>query len=353
MRKTGKGFSSVAVAQGRAYTLIQDGDYEILVCWDADHGTELWRHRYPTPEKFAKENRSGPRSTPAVADGKVYSVGSTGLFFCLDAVSGAVRWQHDLLAEYEAPSPQWGVSFSPLVAGNLVFTCPGGPNGRSIVAFDKNSGKEVWKALDDAPGYSSPVLVTAVGRSQLVVLTGKALVSVSPCDGTLYWRYPWPMDFDANVATPICAGNYVYISSNYGKGCALLEIVSQPGGSLKAEMVYENNRMKNHFSSCVLYQDHLYGFDDIFLVCMSFRTGKVRWKERGFGQGSVMLADGQLIVLGDTGKLAIAPATPEGFQVKSTFRFSENRCLSVPVLAHGKLYLRDESDLVCFRLKNP
>ena len=351
--KTGMGFSSLAVAQGRAYSLVQDGENEVMVCWDADRGTELWRYPYPTPVKYVSEKRSGPRSTPTVADGKVYGVGSSGLFFCLDALSGALRWQHDLLKEYKAPSPQWGVAFSPLVVGDLVYTCPGGPAGCSIVAFDKNNGKEASKALDDAPSYSSPIVVTAAGRPQLLVLTGKALVSVSPTDGTLYWRYEWPVDFDANAATPTCAGNYVFISSNYGKGCAMLEIVPHSDGSLKAQMVYENNRMKNHFSSCVLYQDNLYGFDDIFLVCLSFRTGKVRWKERGFGKGSLLLVDGQLIVLGEEGKVAVAAATPEAFQVKSTFQFSENRCLSAPVLAHGKLYLRDESELVCFRLKKP
>ncbi len=351
--RIGSGFSAVTIAQGRAYTLFQAKENEVVICWDAEMGKELWRHQWQTPVIDAQEKRSGPRSTPAVADGKIYAIGSSGRFFCLDAATGEVKWQHDLLVEYGATLPVWGVSCSPLVDGNRVFTCPGGPGGRSIVAFDTDNGKEVWKSQDDTAGYSSPILVNAAGRRQLLMFTGKALVSLSPVDGALYWRYSWPTDYDVNAATPICAGNYVFISSNYGKGCALVEIVPEADGSLQARMVYENNRMKNHFSSCVLFNDHLYGFDDTFLVCLSFRTGKVCWKERGFGKGSLLLADGRLMVLGEDGKLAVSPATPEGFQPQSTFRFSENRCWTMPVVAGGKLYLRDESEIACFSLKKP
>src|SRR5262249_24503540 len=150
-----------------------------------------------------------------------------------------------------------------------------------------------------------------------------------------------------NAATPISVGNYVFISSHYNKGCALLEIMPEGSKGLQAKMVYENGRMRNHFSSCVYYQEHLYGFSDAFLVCLTFRTGEVKWKGRGFGKGSLLLADGHLIILGEAGQLAVAPATPSAFQPKPTFQFSGNRCWTVPVLSHGKLYVRDETELVC------
>src|SRR5262249_46688476 len=155
------------------------------------------------------------------------------------------------------------------------------PAGNSIVAFDKISGKEVWKALDDPPGYSSPILLDAAGRRQLIVFTGNSLVSVSPVDGSLFWRYPWATDFNVNAATPISVDKYVFISSAYNKGCALLELTPQGNGAPDARMVYENNRMRNHFSTCVYYQDHLYGFSEAFLTCLALRTGSVRWKDRG------------------------------------------------------------------------
>src|SRR5262249_50197681 len=189
---------------------------------------------------------------------------------------------------------------------------------------------------------------------QIVFFTAVGLVSVSPKDGKVYWRYPWQTDYDANIATPIAWGNYLFVSSNYGKGCAVLEISDKGDGSLQVKRVYEHDRMRNHFSSCVLYQEHLYGFDDGTLVCMEFRTGKIRWKQKDFHKGSLTIADGHLIVLGEEpGKLAVAEATPAEYREKASFVVSPNKCWTVPVLAHGKLYVRDEEQIICLDVKKP
>jgi hypothetical protein len=345
----GDGYSSLAVAGGKVYTIFQDGDDETVGCWDAETGEQRWRFHYPC--KYENSYGSGPRSTPTVDGDHVYTVGATGIFHCLKAASGEKVWRHDLLEEFNAANLQWGVSFSPLIDGNLVYTNPGGPQGGSLAAFDKQDGKLVWKALDEVTGYSSPVTSMAAGRRQVIFFTGKSLVSVSPDEGRLYWRYPWETSFDCNVATPIVAGDYVFISSNYDKGCALLEISADGSAGLQAKAVYENTQMRNHFSSSVLYKDHLYGFDDAVLICMHFRTGKVKWKEKGFKKGSLLVADGHLIILGETGRLALAVATPERYREKAAFKISDTKCWVVPVLAKGRLYVRDEKQIVCLELR--
>jgi outer membrane protein assembly factor BamB len=359
----GRGFSSVAVSGGRVYTMIQEGPawaggengpppgIESVVCWDAATGREKWRFSYPN--RFDERFGSGPRSTPAVDDGLVYAVGPTGTFHCLRADTGSVVWRHDLLQEFGAEQPRYGMAFSPLIEGDLVITTPGGPGG-GVAAFHKKTGKLVWKALDEPMGYSSPVATSAAGARQVLVLTNTALVSLSPKDGSVYWRYPWEAPGGHNIATPIAFGDYVFLSSAYGKGCGLIEISAGEGGALGASSVYEHNRMRNYFASSVRYKDHLYGFDNSTLTCMEVRTGKVVWREgghRGLKKGSLTIANGQLIVLGEYGRLALAEATPEGYVEKSWCQVSPNKCWTVPVLAGGRLYVRDEGRLVCLALR--
>jgi outer membrane protein assembly factor BamB len=347
--KAGDGYSSLVVDAGRAYTLLQDGEDEAVVCWDAETGKESWRLGYAC--KYHNDYGSGPRSTPTVDGEYVYTVGATGILHCLKAASGEKVWRHNLLEEFQAENLTWGVSFSPLIEGELILTNPGGPNGSSLVAFDKRTGQLVWKGQNDQAGYSSPLAITAAGVRQVVFFTESGLVSVSPKDGQVYWRFPWETDYGCNIATPISAGDYLYISSGYGRGCALVKIVADESGALQAKRVYENNLMCNHFSSSVLFQDHLYGFNEATLTCMEFRTGKVVWKEKGFRKGSLLVADGQLIILGESGQLALAEATPEGYRQKASFRISQNKCWTVPALANGKLFVRDEEQVLCLDLK--
>lgn len=344
----GPGYSSLAMAGGRVFTMLQEGDQEAVGCWDDATGKELWRFRYPA--HYVNGHGSGPRSTPAVDGDRVYAVGGTGILHCLKADNGEMLWRHDLLDEFGASNLRWGVSFSPLVEGDLVFTNPGGSRGRSLVAFNKQTGDIVWKALGDDAGYSSPIAVTIADVRQVVFFTGNHLVGVKPADGSVLWKFPWETQYGCNIATPICRGEYLFISSGYGRGCSLVKVTKGWTG-WDVQRVYENNRMNNHFSSSVLYGEHLYGFNDAFLTCMEFRTGQVVWSERGFNKGSLLVADGHLIVLGEQGKVAIAPATPEGYREKASFRFTDDKCWSVPVVAGGKLYLRDEKQLVCYDVK--
>jgi len=360
----GRGFSTPVVAGGRVYTMDQekspediDGSakettYEAVICWEAATGRELWKFRYLGG--YEERMGSGPRSTPSVDGDYVYAVGPIGIFHCLRADTGQMVWRHDLLEEFHAKAPQYGVSFSPLVENDLVYVAPGGPNGGSVAAFHKRSGVLAWRALDDPMGYSSPLMTTAAGVRQLLVFTNDALVSLSPSDGATYWRFAWETTGGFNIATPIAFDDYVFISSAYGKGCALLEISRNADGSLGARSVYEHNRMRNYFASSVRYREQIYGFDNSDLTCMDVRTGDALWRlrpDRGFKKGSLLIADGYLIVLDESGKLALAEAAPDGYRQRASFQVSQNKCWTVPVLAGGRLYIRDESRLRCFDLR--
>ena len=268
---------------------------------------------------------------------------------CAD--TGEKVWRHDLLEEFHGQRPRYGMSFSPLLDGELVFALPGGREGGSVAAFNVRTGQLVWQALDDEAGYSSPVCATLAGVRQLLVLTNEALVSLSPADGRIYWRYPWLTKDGFNIATPLTFDNYVFISSAYGKGCALLEVSANEEGQLNAKQVYAHNRMRNYFASSIQFGAHIYGFDNSDLICMEIRTGKVLWRERGFRKGSLVIANGHLIVLGENGRLAVARAIPGEYREIGAVQVSRNKCWTVPVLAGGNLYVRDENHLRCLNLR--
>jgi outer membrane protein assembly factor BamB len=360
----GEGFSSITVSGGRAITLFQNADRsaEIVICWDAETGKELWQREYAS--SYVNGFGSGPRSTPTIDEDRVYTVGGTGVFHCLEAATGKVVWKHELLKEFNAANIQWGVSFSPFIEGGLVLTNPGGRHGDSLAAFDKRTGELRWQTLDDRAGYSSPIAITAGGVRQIVFFTGDGAVGVAPTDGRLLWRKPWKTSNDVNAATPISfqtkagdqVGDYLFISSDYGKGCALLKLVKS-GDQFTAQSVYETNQMCNHFSTSVRHQDNLYGFNDAVLTCMDVRTGDVRWVRKDsprnvFAKGSLILVDGKLIILGETGQLALAEATPEEYkELARTKVFDGVKKWAPPVLARGKLYLRDETEVKCLDLR--
>jgi len=363
-KSIGRGFSTVVVVGSRLYTMDEEtvmdeapaakssSPNEGVRCLDAQTGNERWRFR--SPVSYVERFGSGPRSTPAVDEDRVYAVGPTGLLYSLNAESGELLWQHNLMAEFHGRPARYGVAFSPLVEGDLVVTTPGGPDGNAVVAFNKHTGAIEWKALDDPMGYSSPMAVTLAGIRQLLILTNTALVSLSPVDGRIYWRYPWETADGFNIATPLTFGDCVFISSGYSKGCALLEVNGEADGSLQVYRVYEHNRMRNHFASSVRLGDFLFGFDQTDLVCMEMRTGRIVWREKGFrsfGKGTLLIADGQLIVMGELGKLSLAEATPEGYHEKSSFQVSRNKCWTVPIVARGKLYVRTESEIICLDLR--
>ncbi len=358
----GEGFSGISVSQERVYTMFSKGNDEFIVCLDATNGAEIWRFR---SDKNYHEGQggNGPRATPTIDGDLLYTISAHGKLYALNAASGQEIWSHDLQQKFGSKMPRWGFSTSPLVEGELLLIEVGGKGERSIVAFNKNSGDVVWSSHKDKLGYSSPIAITVKGVRQIICFTGTKLVSISPTDGTIYWQYPWKTGYDVNAATPVfIPPDKVFISSGYDKGAAVLQMrvfvspdndraatdqIKENQGTIRIKEIWKNRKMKNQFATSVLHENYLYGFDNSILKCIEANTGEEQWKSRGFGKGTVILADGHLIILSDRGKLGLAEATPTGYIEKASTKVMGGLCWTVPTLADGKLYVRNETEMVC------
>ncbi len=340
----GDGYSGISAAGGRLYTLMGSGGDEVAVCLDAATGEEIWRRRIDANRKDGMGD--GPRSTPTVEGGVAYVLGARGKLLALKAADGEVLWQKDLPAEFGARVPQWGVSGSPLVEGNLLLLDVGGRSGHSVMALDRKTGEAVWASQSGSPGYASPLAVTIHGTRQVLFFTAAGLLSVAPGDGALLWRVPWQTSYDVNAAMPVfLPPDKVFISSSYDTGAALYRI--QGGGrDLRPEEVWRSRVMKNHFNSSVHYKGHLYGFDDATLKCIDPRTGQEKWAARGFGKGSLLAADGRLFVLGEKGQLALVVAVPDAYRELARAQPLEGKTWTMPTLSDGRLFLRNEAQMV-------
>jgi outer membrane protein assembly factor BamB len=351
------GFSSVVVVDGKLFTQTKEKNQEVVVCLDAESGKDLWRFHhdcdYGAHKSFTgggmPASRTGPRSTPTVDGDRVYALGATGILHCLETKTGKKVWQQDLLALAEMDCPKHGYCWCPLVVGDRIYVHPGRPNGKSIAALDKKDGSVVWQALDDPIGEGSPIWVESGGKAQVVFFTGAGAVGVAPKDGKLLWRYPWKTQYDLNIATPVYADGRVFISSNYGTGGAVLRLTDKD----EPETVWKDKTMQNHISTSVLYEGHLYGFSEQRLRCVDFETGKVKWDKTGLGKGSLVVADGHLIVLGDHGELVLATASPDKYKEVSRCQVFDKEKLTwtVPVLSDGRLFIRHENGLVALDLR--
>ena len=346
----GKGFSGLSVVGNRIYTMYTHSGDEYAVCLDARNGEVLWSTRTDRmlPER---QGGDGPRATPTVADGMVYVFSAYGKLYALDSQTGSQQWSHDLVSEFDIKRPHWGFCASPLVEGDLVLIEAGGKRGYSLMAFDKTSGKVAWATGSDKTGYSSPIATTIGQTRQAVFFTGYGLISVAPQHGRVLWKHPWTTSHEINVATPVfIPPNRFFISSDYGTGGSVVEVSATDRG-YSAKEIWRNKEMKNHFATSIHYQGHLYGFDSSILKCLDAETGSEKWKTRGYGKGTLIVADGHLVILGERGNLGIAEATPEGFAEKSSYPAFNSRCWTAPSLANGRLYLRDESEIVCLNVQ--
>ncbi len=344
-KNVGFGFATVSVANGRVYTSGYDEseDKDRLFCFDAGTGTELWRHAYST-ERHDVQHEGGPCATPTVDANRVYTFGKQGDLFCVDTDKhGEVVWHKNVKQALGAEVPRWGLSGSPLVEGRLLIV-----EADFTAGFDKMTGEVVWKSDESfGAGYSSPVAFDLDPRRAVAVFNAYGLVVFNAQYGKEIFRHRWDTRYDVNAAMPLVRGDQVFISSNYNKGCAMLKIENNA-----AKVLWENRNMRNHFNTCIWWKDHLYGFDDATLACLDAKTGEATWQERGLGKGSVMMADGKLIVLSEKGELMVAEADPAAFKPISRAQVIGGKCWTVPVLSNGRIYCRNaEGDLVCLDVR--
>jgi outer membrane protein assembly factor BamB len=345
----GAGYASFTVGEGRAYTIEQRRESEAITAYEVATGRELWAFKYPAQFEEVLGG-PGPRATPVYHDGLVYSLGANGDFYCLSAQTGKPKWSKNILADNGAKNTHWGMAASPLLSNEKVIVTPGGTNGHSLVAYHRVTGERLWQSLNDRAGYTSPIVATLAGREQIVWLSAERAVGVATEDGKLLWEYPFPAQMDMNCSQPVIVddSNVLFSSSDAG-GAVLLEIV-KAGDDYSAGPVWKSNRMKNKFSSSVLYKGYIYGLDESILACMEAKTGELKWKGGRYGFGQLLLAGGNLIVLTEQGDVVLVRATPESHQQLMRFPAIEGKTWNIPAIDNGLLLVRNSNEMACFRL---
>jgi outer membrane protein assembly factor BamB len=337
----GGGYASFVVADGRAFTIEQRRDQEVVAAYQPLTGRELWTHGWKAAFRESMGG-DGPRATPTWHQGKIYAQGATGELRCLDAATGKLVWSKNTLTETGAPNLTWGMAASPLIVDDTVVAV----SGNSLVAYDKLTGSRAWKALDERQAYTSPMLATLAGRRQIVTVAAKRALGLAVDDRAVLWEFPWTTEYDANNSQPLVVGeNRIFISAGYGHGAALLEI-----GAGGARPVWQNIKMKNKFNGSVLHEGHVYGLDEGILACVNVDTGEQKWKGGRYGYGQVLLASGHLVITTETGDVALVKATPERHQEVARFSAIDGKTWNNPALANGLLLVRNTTEMACFRV---
>jgi outer membrane protein assembly factor BamB len=351
----GGGFSSVAVVKGRIFTMGDNGDSSFVYALDAAGGKVVWSAKVGKPGGGG--GYPGPRCTSTVDGDLVFALGQHGDLVCLDAATGQERWRKSLAKDFSGQVGGWEYSESPLVDGDKLVCTPGGDGG-AVVALNKKTGDTLWRTKDfkDRAEYSSIVIAELGGTPQYVQFTGASVVGIGPDDGRLLW-HATRHGSTAVIPTPICHENHVYVTSGYGIGCNLFK-VSKAASGFNADQVYANKVMVNHHGGVVRVGDYLYGYSDgKGWVCQNFKTGEAVWEEKGkLGKGSLACADGHLYLRSESGKgtVLLIEASPQGFKEKGRFdqpERSQHNSWAHPVVANGKLYLRDQDILLCYDVK--
>jgi outer membrane protein assembly factor BamB len=367
--QAGIGYSGFSVVGNRLYSMGDEGKEEFVFALDTTTGKEVWRQAIG--KSYSNGYGGGPRCTPTVDGDALYVLGANGDLACLAAADGKVRWKTNLEKDYKGQMMSgWGYSESPLVDGDQVVCTPGGEGG-TVAAFDKASGKLRWRSTDLSAQatYSSIVVSEAGGVRHYVQLTKDGPAGFSPKDGKVLWHERVAVFRTAAIPTPVVHGDYVYVTSSYGTGCGLIKLTPDGNGGLKSEVVYTKPKLENHHGGVVLIGEHLYfsagntnNRKPLPLVCQDFKSGKVVWqKDNSLEASGIVYADGCLYCYGQvTGALVCIAASPTGFVEKGRFtipkettrRSKQGGIWTHPVIADGKLYLRDQELLYCFDLRD-
>jgi outer membrane protein assembly factor BamB len=356
----GEGDGAPVIVKGKVYLHTRTpGKYEeSLAAFDADTGKPLWRTAYPR-RKADFLYGSGPRGCPCVADGKVYTFGITGLFTCFDADKGDSLWQVDTAKEFQAPTPFFGNSCSPIIESNRVLLNVGA-KGASIVAFDKDTGKEVWKKLDDKASYASPIAIGAGDTRQVIFLTANGLVSLAPKDGSIFWEHPLKDKINESSTTPVVVGDMLFAGSITvgGVGLRLENTDGKPG----VKQAWKNPVLTCYFSTPVAVgKDHLYAVTSTktgafsfmaTLRCLEAGTGKELWKQDKVGDYHASLlrtGDDKLLLVEEKGDLVLLEPNPKEYRELARSKIC-GKTWAHPAVANGRLYIRDAKELICVEL---
>jgi outer membrane protein assembly factor BamB len=346
-------YAAFVVAGPLAVTIEQRRDQEAVVAYDFDSGKERWKYQYPA--LFSETlGGDGPRATPTIHEDKVYSLGATGVLACLELATGRKLWEVNILKENDSHNLDWGMSGSPLVHGEVVLVNPGNQKGtaasRSLVAYDLRTGKHVWGAGHSKAGYASPVLESVAGRLQFILFDGAGLAGFDTSAHEELWRFPWWSQFDINAAQPVAVGDDRFLITS-AAGAAVVRVTNQ-NKSFAAEQVWKNNKLKCYFGTPALFEGNLYGIDDTLLACVEAATGRQRWKARAgdYGHGQLLLSGKLLLVLSETGALALAEANPDRFREWGRIQAIEGKTWNYPTLAGNRILVRNHLEMAAYDL---
>jgi outer membrane protein assembly factor BamB len=346
----GGGYAGFVVGNGMLFTIEQRRDQEVVAAYDAATGREKWTNSW---KALFQESMGGdgPRTTPVLDGGRLYALGAEGELRCLDAASGKVIWNKNLLTENGASNLMWAQSASPLVVDGKLIVLPGGGGGKSVAAYDKLTGKALWTSQDDEQAYVSPMVMTVGGRRQLIVVSALRAMGLTIEEGKLLWSVPWVTEYHVNASQPLKVGdNRLLLTAGYGHGSALVEL-APAGDAFEAKIVWQNNRMKARFNTPVLHEGHAYGLDEGILQCIDVSSGEQKWKGGRYGYGQVLLASGHLVVLSERGEVALVKATPAGHRELAKFQAIEGKTWNNHAIAAGVLYVRNAAEMAAFRIR--
>ncbi len=345
----GAGYSSVSVAAGYVYTLGDLGDGNYLIAMKESDGEIAWKTRIG--DKGGHKKYTGPRSTPTVDGDQIFALNQHGDLVCLDKASGDTVWSRNLVSDFGGKMMSgWKYSESPLVDGDQVVCTPGGREG-TVVALNRASGEKVWQTTDwtDTAGYSSVIIATIHGKRQYVQLTGKSVAGIDPASGKILWKADREGK-TAVIATPVVEDNVVFVTSSYGVGCNAFEI----NQDWSTQELYANQNIANHHGGVILLDHHVFGSSGGTFRCLEVESGELSFNRRSVGKGATVYADGFFYLRSESGPVALIEATTGGLNQVSKFDQpdrSDERAWPHPVVANGKLYLRDQNVLLCYDIR--
>jgi outer membrane protein assembly factor BamB len=352
-RNLGIGYSSVSLADGKVLTMGSRGTDEYIICLDEKTLDEAWSVRIGRTRPDGQGG--GPRGTPTIDGDLVYSLGANGDLACLKLASGEQVWSGNILSEFGANNIVWGISESPLIDGDKLIVTPGG-RGAAMVALNKNSGKTLWKAEvpgNPQTGYSSAIIVETGGVKQYVNFVHSGVVGIRADTGAFLWGNESSANGTANCSSPVEWDGNVFSASGYGTGGALVKLTGNRNG-VTASLAYHTDEMKNHHGGMVVHEGYIYGTDEEVLKCLEVETGKVMWQNRSVGKGAVVYGDGMIVLRAEGDEVALFEASPKAYNEKGRFRptnRTDRPAWPHPVIANGKLWLRDQEMLATYDLK--
>ncbi len=352
-KEIGQGFSGPVVTQKRLIIFHRLGNRETVECLDSKTGQRLWSFDYSTRYRDDFGFDEGPRSTPSIFEGRVYTFGAEGVLHCLNLETGEKVWKVDSHQKFGVKKGFFGAACSPLAEENYVLLNIGGKEGAGLVAFDRSTGKTLWTATNHGASYSSPTTARMGEIRHVFFFTRNGLVSTDPVTGKVHFQFLWRSrsQTSVNAATPLVVDDLIFLSAGYQTGAILLQLV---GNNVK-ELWSSDDVLSNHYATSVYSEGYLYGFHGrqeygSSLRCIKLKTGQVQWSVDRFGAGTVTLAANHLLILRENGELILAPATPKDFQTTARAQVLPATVRSYPAFANGRLYARNETTLVCISL---